>query len=241
VSERKLLYVESIADPAPEGAPYTLVTLDDVQVPGPYLNDRVDESFTALRQRVVQETGWDFLGALDAMWEPIDSLPPPGVKAASWNKAGRAFDIARELNLGSNPVIEVVADAGACSPSAAQCTGTGTYWRVYVRARRQDGSQGEPLRARPWNFAARYSGNTTDYEAGGAAKPVIPSGYYVDFTQLAADYGWQRVSAGPTWRTFFPAALFWHFENREGLEWQEAMLELYSAKELQQGFGGTEP
>jgi hypothetical protein len=60
-------------------------------------------------------------------------------------------------------------------------------------------------------------------------------------TRLAADYGWQRVPAGPTWRTFFPAALFWHFEKRDGLAWDEAMLELYTAKELQQGFGGTEP
>jgi TolB protein len=235
------LFLESIADPSAEGAPYTLVTVPDLQVPGPYLNDRVDEAFIALRQRVIEEAGWDFLGALDAMWEPIDSLPPPGLDAASWNKAGRAFDIARELNLGANPVVEVVPDGGACNPSALQCSGTGTYWRVYVRALRQDGSQGEPLRARPWNFAARYSGNTTDYEAGGAAKPVIPSGYYVDLTQLAIDYGWERVPAGPTWRTFFPAALFWHFEKRDGLAWEEAMLELYSAKELQQGFGGTEP
>jgi TolB protein len=235
------LYLEAIADPSAEGAPYTLVALQNLQVPGPYLSDRVDEAFIALRQRVLEETGWDFLGALDAMWEPIDSLPPPGLDAASWNKAGRAFDIARELNLGASPVVEVVPDSGACNPTFIECSGVGTYWRVYVRARRQDGSQGEPLRARPWNFAARYSGNTTDYEAGGAAKPVIPPGYYVDFTQLAADYGWERVPAGPTWRTFFPAALFWHFEKRDGLAWDEAMLELYTAKEVQQGFGGTEP
>ena len=235
------LYLESMADLPLEGAPYTLVTLDDLQVPGPYLNDRVDEAFAALRQRVIDEAGWDFLGALDTMWEPIDSLPPPGLDAASWNKAGRAFDIARELNLGPNPVTEVVPDTGACHPSATDCIGAGTYWRVYVRARNQDGSQGEPLRTRPWNFAARYSGNTTDYEAGGAAKPVIPPGYYVDFTRLAADYGWERVPAGSSWRTFFPAALFWHFQKRDGLQWEEAMLELYTAQELQQGFGGIEP
>jgi TolB protein len=240
-AEETPLYLESIADPATEGAPYTLATVEDLEVPGPYLNDRVDEAFVALRQRVIDEAGWDLLGALDSMWEPLDSLPPPGVDAATWNKAGRAFDLARELNLGANPVIEVVPDIGACGPAATQCAGTGTYWRVYVRALRQDGSQGEPLRARPWNFAARYSGNTTDYEAGGSAKPVIPTGYYVDFTQLAADYGWERVPAGQSWRTFFPAALFWHFEKREGLKWEEAMLELYSDKELQQGFGGTEP
>jgi TolB protein len=235
------LYLESVADLPEHGAPYTLITLDDLQVPGPFLNDRVDEAFTALRQCVIDQAGWDFLGALDAMWEPIDSLPPPGLDAAGWNKTGRAFDIARELNLGPGPVVEVVPDFGACNPSAAGCRGAGTYWRVYVRAYSQDGSQGEPLRARPWNFAARYSGNTTDYEAGGAAKPVIPPGYYVDFTQLAADYGWERVAAESGWRTFFPAALFWHFEKRDDLQWEEAMLELYTAQELEQGFGGIEP
>ncbi len=34
-----------------------------------------------------------------------------------------------------------------------------TYWRVFVRASRQDGSLGEPLRTRPWTFEARSPGH----------------------------------------------------------------------------------
>ena len=225
------LYLESVADPATEAAPYTLVTLDDLQVPGPFLNDRVDESFQALRQRVIEEAGWDFLGALDKMWEPIDALAPLGGPAKSWNKAGRAFDVIPDLNAGYHPVVEVVRESA----------GAKTWWRVYVRAKRQDGSQGEPLRTLPWNFQARYSGNVSDYEGGGRAKVSIPPGYYIDFTQLAADYGWERLPASNTWRTNFPATLFWHFEKQQGLDWESAMLELYTEQDIHPTPEGSEP
>lgn len=230
------LFVEIVADPSVEGPPYTLVTMDDEQTSGPYLNDRVDDSFVALRQRVKEEAGWDALASLDAMWEPLDAAPPPGLNTQSWNKAGRAFDIARELNTGIKPMIEVVREIEECGPASSLCTGTGTFWRVYLRAGRQDGSQGEPLRAIPWNFAARYSGNTQDYEAGGRLKDEIPTGYYVDMTQLAADYGWDRVPASRSWRTYFPATRFWHFENWQGLTWKDAMQEIYDIDELGQYF-----
>jgi TolB protein len=223
------LYEETMANPVEEGAPFTLVTLDDIQAPGPYLNDRVDDSFLALRERVIREAGWDFLGALDKMWEPMDAVPPPGLDSRSWHKAGRAFDLISDLNVGHHPVIEVVKE-----PMGAK-----TWWHVYVRTERQDGSQGEPLHRLPWNFQARYSGNISDYENGGRAKASIPPGYFIDFTELAADYGWERVPAGDTWRTFFPATLFWHFEKRQGLDWESAMLELYTDKDLREGFGPT--
>ncbi len=225
------LYLESIADPAAHAPHYTLVTLDEVQVAGPYLNDRVDDSFQALRAEVIEQAGWDFLAALDKIWEPMDAVPPPGLSAESWNKAGRAFDIARDLNSGYRPLVEVV----------RELDGATTWWRLYVRTRRQDGSQGEPLRTRPWSFQARYSGNIVDYESGGRVKAAIPVGYYVDFTQMAGDYDWERVPAAATWRTNFPATQFWHHEKRQGLDWDAAMWELYSAKDLQQAVEGFAP
>ena len=224
------LYLETVADPAEEDAPYTLVTVDNVQVSGPYLSDRVDLSYIALRQQILEKAGWDILETLDKMWEPMDALPPPGLEAKTWNMAGRAFDIVRDYNTGTFPQIEV-----------CQELGEETYWRLYIRAERQDGSQGEPLRSPPWNFAARYSGNSADYESGGRAKSEIPAGYYVDLTELAADYGWERQPSGRAWRTYYPATLFWHFEKRQELSWEEAMLELYSAQELVQTFGEREP
>ena len=38
----------------------------------------------------------------------------------------------------------------------------------------------------------------------GTKNPALPDGYYVDFTALAAAYGWERVPAADNWRTFFP-------------------------------------
>jgi TolB protein len=219
------LYIESVAEPASQGPPFTMVTLEDIQVPGPYLSDRVDDSFQALRQRTIQDVGWDVIGALNKMWEPLDSPPPPGMDRESWNKAGRAFDLIPDLNAGFTPVLEIVREQ----------EGAKTWWRVYVRTSRQDGSQGEPLTTRPWNFQARYSGNTSDYEDGGRLRDSIPAGYFVDFTQLAADYGWERVPAGETWRTNFAATLFWHFQRRQGLDWETAMRELYTELDLTPG------
>ncbi|MCA9925184.1 MAG: hypothetical protein KC421_22575, partial [Anaerolineales bacterium] len=70
------------------------------------------------------------------------------------------------------------------------------------------------------------------FDQGGKLRDEIPAGYYIDFTTIAADYGWTRVSSGPNWRTYFPDILFWHYENRQGLTWEAAMRQLYLEDEL---------
>lgn len=215
------LFVENVADPQTEGAPYLLRELP-VNAPAPYLNDRVDQSFLALRQRVIEEAGWDFLGQVDQMYERIDAKPPPGQSARNWNKAGRAFDYSANYALALDPRVEVVREDRESA----------TYWRTYLRAESQDGSQGEPLRALPWDFRARYGAEPQYYDQGGKWKEEIPSGYYVDFTTLAADYGWTRVPTADNWRNFFPGILFWRYENRQVLNWEQAMLEIYTAEEI---------
>jgi len=39
-----------------------------------------------------------------------------------------------------------------------------------------------------------------DQREGGQLSQDVPLGYYVDFTELAADYGWQRMPANNRWR-----------------------------------------
>ena len=151
----------------------------------------------------------------------------PGQPTQSWNKAGRAFDFYYREALAFEPRVEVV----------REIVGTETYWRIFIKAAAQDGSQGEPLRALSWDFQARYGDEPRFYDEGGKIKDGIPPGYYVDFTALAADYGWQRVPAGANWRAYFPAINFWHFESRQELTWEEAMLELYTAGEFTAVFG----
>ena len=60
----------------------------------------------------------------------------------------------------------------------------------------------------------------------------MPTGYYVSLTELAQDYGWEPVPADRNWRTFYPGVRFWQFEKRDGLTWEQAMLEIYEAEEL---------
>jgi TolB protein len=220
--EPRPIYVEAIASSTNEGDTTLLWELP-VSAPSPFLSDRVDQSFQALRERIAAEAGWDFLGRLDGMFEPLASKPLPGQTSLSWNKAGRAFDLYYREALAFEPRIEVV----------GQVMDSGIYWRVYVRTAEQDGRQGEPLRDLPWDFSSRYGNEPQYYDRGGRLKEAIPTGYYVDFTALAADYGWSWVPSGEEWRTFFPAIRFWHYENRQGLTWEQAMRQIYTAEELE--------
>jgi TolB protein len=221
----KPLFVEDLSEIQESGAPYLLRRLA-VNAPSPYLSDPVDGSFVALRQRVIVAAGWDFLGQVDNMFEQLNARPLPGLSHRSWNKAGRAFDFYFRHALAIDPQVEVVRED----------RGNETYWRVYLRTARQDGSQGEPLRDIPWDFGARFGFEPRYYDQGGKQKDSLPAGYYLDFTALAADYGWQRVAAADNWRTYFPAIRFWHYQNRQtsghALTWEEAMLEIYDADEV---------
>ncbi|MBI3761023.1 MAG: PD40 domain-containing protein [Chloroflexi bacterium] len=209
------LWKEVVTPTAASGPPYSLVALSDVEAPMPRLSDRVDESFAGLRQRMIAETGWDFLASLDNASVDLKSPVEPGLDPNDWHKAGRAFDIVQAPVLAGWVIIE------------REDAGQQTFWRTFVRVRQQDGSQGEPLRRLPWDFQPRFAGDPVAYDAGGRYKTDIPPGYFVDFTQLAADFGWQRVPATDNWRSFYPGVLYWEFINTGGLDWYAAMREVF--------------
>lgn len=202
---------------------YRPILLNGVEAPLAYLSDQVDGSFVALRQAVLTQTGVDYLGVLeDALWTP-DRLPEPGQDRLNWHMTGRSFAINRNLIFSGFPVpLEVVRED----------IGISTYWRLYARTAVQDGQLGEPLRDLPWDFGARSQGDPQAYDEGGRLRSSVPAGYYVDLTQLFADYGWERVPADRSWRANFGGVLFWQFVRSDGLIWEEAMLELYSAEDL---------
>jgi TolB protein len=178
------------------------------------LHDLVDEAFQALRQRIAEETGWDFLSSLENAFVPLTSPLSPGM-GHDWLYTGRSFAFTTlPINAGWIAVMR-------------EDYGPQTYWRIYLRARHQDGSAGLPLFDLPWDFNARYSGDPVAYEAGGRLAETIPPGYWVDFTRLALSYGWERLPALSTWRSAYSAARFNEFTLTQGLDWQSAMLQIY--------------
>jgi hypothetical protein len=55
----------------------------------------------------------------------------------------------------------------------------------------------------------------------------VPPGYWLDFTRLAAAYGWSRQPARSWWQQAFSAARFNEYVLTGGLDWFSAMLEIY--------------
>ena len=195
-----------------------VVPIADVQAPYPQLHDLVDESFNALRNRVIIETGWDALASLENAFIPLTTSLDPGLEE-DWLYTGRAFAI-NSLMADTGWMVTLREDVGAQ-----------TYWRVYIRATTQDGSLGEPIHNAPWNLSARYELDPRTYEQGGKYA-AVPSGYWVDMTALAATYNWERLPALPNWRTYYRGARFTEFALTGGLDWYSAMRELYPIEAL---------
>ena len=190
-----------------------LAELEDVQVAVPQLHDAVDESFEALRNATGAALGWDALANLESAFIPLSTSLDPGMEN-DWRYTGRAF----ALN-------SLIANAGWMVVSRHEI-GQQTYWRIYLHAQQQDGSQGMPIRDTVWDLSARYNLDPTSYELGGQFGNV-PSGYWLDFTALAQNFGWQRVPALSNWRSFYNGTRFTQFIQPDGLSWYEAMLDLY--------------
>jgi TolB protein len=222
------LYIEQ-EDARDTDPPFRLNPIPGVTVEDALLSDRVNDSFNALREAALENAGWDFLGRLDDAFWRIERPPQPGEEARSWLKTGRAFGITRSGILGSPAPLEVVRED----------LGVNTWWRVYVRVSQdaQAGQLGEPLRRMPWDFASRTQGDVQAYDEGGRLKRQVPEGYYIDFTQIALDYGWARMPAGTDWRANANSINYWLFNKADGLDWFAAMRELYTVDQL----GGFAP
>jgi TolB protein len=205
------------------GSPYDLKPLDGITVNGPWLADRVDDSFYAMRQRVIAETGHDFLANLSDAWRVI-SHESDRSAYMSWHKTGRAIDTLMDYLSPDHRQrwLEVALEPG----------GGEIFWRLYLRCQKQDGSQGMPLKVRPWDLTADARQNLQ----GGYRKPV-PGGYYVDLTDLMAQYGWYPIAAHERpdfhWHTHFLATEYWHFQKTDGLLWYDAMLEVFPAERVE--------
>lgn len=223
------LYNEKpIAAPAADGHAFQMQELTDIYLAPSWgqMSSRVANSLSTLRSQVKQATGHDFLATLSDMTRDLQS--PCGVSCdnLSWHKAGRAIDTRLEyLDSAGRNLLQIVREDELGE----------VYWRMYIRASAQDGTMGEPLKDAPWDFSYRARAQLAP-EQGGMQAP-ISYGYYVDFTSLAHDYGWDRISSHDdpdfTWRSNMLATEYWHYQKTDGLGWYESMRELYSTAQLE--------
>lgn len=204
------------------------IFIPDIIAPYPELNAQVIESFFSLQQRIDKATGWDVLGDLENTFIPLTVKLPPD-KTMDWLYTGRAFSLHPNL-LPLDWMVVVREDFGE-----------NTYWRVYLRPVEQDGSQGKPMTQFPWDFEARSSSDPSDNQAGGQQHAQIPPGYWIDFTALAQDYGWERQPALSNWGQYYPGIQFNLFALTNGLSWKEAMLQLYPEEIFMDPISETRP
>jgi TolB protein len=243
--EAHLPPLPSAPTPAPTLGPDRLAQV--VQVPGilasygeqPILvNELMAPSLLAWQQDVVQASGRDFLHMTLGSWRNIEQVRKREMYVydygyLSWHKAGRALDLALEYKVdGRDQLLQVREDLG-----------DNTYWRLYLRTARQDGTQGEPLKEQPWLYWWHIvpSEEPEAYDAGGKRLP-IPAGYYVDLTALAKRHGWERIAAYAIagdyhWSSDSNGTEYWHYEHTDGLTWWQAMQQLYPAETLEANVG----
>lgn len=204
-----------------------------------WVNELVVPSLVAWQQDVLEATGWDYLHWTRGSWRNIDQIRKKAMYDydygyLSWHKAGRAVDLDFDLlsPQGVDQMILVREDLGE-----------NTYWRMYLRTAKQDGSQGEPLRENPWQrwWWIVPELDPEAYEAGGKRLP-IPVGTYVDVTAIAKRHGWERIASyaiedGYHWHSDSNGMEYWHYERTDGLVWWDAMLQLYTEETLDSSVG----
>ncbi len=210
---------------------YELVELPGVTGGNTHVNDRVDDSYNALRAAVHQRTGYDYLALISDATRRID-FQRTLYSYFSWHKTGRAIDLRFELidDNGEQRLEWVREDIGE-----------EIYWRLLIKCAAQDGSQGEPMKMRPWRYWWHIvpDADPEGYAQGGRLQPV-PDGYYEDFTALAKRFGWERIATYEQddydWHTDSNGVEYWHYQRMDGLTWYEAMLEIYPQEELDEYF-----
>lgn len=197
-----------------------LIQLRNLNAPIPRFQEDAIGTFSALRLAVKDATGWDFLSTLENAFVPLDQFLAPGV-SLEWLYTGRGMainDIPRQAQW-LLLVREEYRDQ--------------TYWRIFLRANNQSGILGKPMHEYAWSLDARYTGNNSTYENGGALEGKIREGYWIDFTELATAYGWMRFPAEPAWQFSETATRYQYFAFKQGLDLRTALRQLYSLAEIQ--------
>lgn len=205
-----------------------LIQVRNLEAPYPQFIQAAQSSFSSLRQKTREEAGWDFLSTLEYAFLPLAEKLALGTNL-NWLYSGRGLMIN-----------DIPRSADWMIVMREEYQGR-TYWRVYLRANDQQGYQGRPVNNFPWDFEARYNNSNTAYENGGEYALTIPSGYWVDFTELAAAYGWVRFPAINYWQYSETASRYQYFAYTQGLSLDSALMQLYTPAAIQDLITSPDP
>ena len=100
------------------------------------------DKFQSLRNLTLDALGWDFLNTLNNAFIPITEPENPG-SAEDWLFTGRAFEF--------NPLI-LYADLAVITREERNGQ---LYWRVFLKTRYQDGSQGNAIKTTTMAFRTK--------------------------------------------------------------------------------------
>jgi hypothetical protein len=182
-------------------APSELVRDVNVTAPMPFLiKGKVADSFDALRQKVQEAVGYDFLATCgDIMRSKAMVKVKAGAATKSFHKCGVAFDYNQA---DTHLVLEFEEKDGKL------------YWRTFLKCASQDGSMGIKKKIKT---------------SRGEAKPKYVEAFVVDFTQMAEDHGFGRIPAHSDWQSNWNGREFWHYEHKETVanDWLPLMRMLY--------------
>jgi len=205
-----------------------LIELRNVDAPLPEFIKPAGSTYSSLRQKIRELAGWDFMSTLEQAYIPLEESFEPGINF-NWLYTGRGMLI-NDIPRLADWLIVIREDYPE-----------NTYWRVFIKGNNQQGVQGKPIKRYPWDFSARYSGSNETYENGGARSNTLPSGYWIDFTELAAAYGWSRFPAETYWQFSETASRYQYFAFTQGLDLETALEQLYSPEAIQSVLGSINP
>ncbi|MEZ5352728.1 MAG: hypothetical protein R2762_08845 [Bryobacteraceae bacterium] len=144
----------------------------------------------------VRRRGGTIDGPYGDTWRPLGFHAKNGVSPRSFHIAGRAIDLNQFLAQPPHQRYFL----------AAEPLGGNTYFRIWCRTTRQDGSQGVFLRG----------GSFPCWRYGMADFPN-PGGWYLDLTSiLEREGGFERIPAQPGWETSYLRSEWWHYQYGPG-------------------------
>ncbi len=197
---------------------FQLINLENLEVSTHFLHENAIDPFTLFRSTISSETGWDFFYQLDKSYLPLTEPSIPGM-VEEWLFTGRAFEF-NPLSIHAGLVVTIKEERNGQ-----------TFWRIMIKSRYQDGSQGLPLRQMPFDISSRYNNDPQSYEAGGK-KISIPDGYWVDITKIGQSVNWERVPALGNWKNYFESTRFNQFVYSENMDWYSAMKQIYPSEAI---------